>query len=78
MSRDLGYVIPKIIELIPENETKLLNEIQKYNYDYLAYKSPELRNTKYCWIPFIKILNSNILKIEKDWQINIQKIMNNE
>jgi len=78
MSRDLSLVIPKIIELIPDNEEKLLNELNEYLNNNLAYKPPELRNSKYCWIPFINILNVNIPNIELEWQKQIEKILNIE
>jgi hypothetical protein len=76
MSRDVSLIIAEIINLIPNTEEKLLNEIIHYFDSNLAYKPPELRKSKYCWYPFIKILNRNIPNIETEWQNKILVIIN--
>jgi len=76
MGRDLSLIILEIIKIIPDTEKKLLNELSNYLNENLAYKSPELRVSKFCWTPFINILNSNITNIELERQKKILDIIN--
>jgi len=75
--RDIQDVIISILEIIPEKETNLLNELKKFNTK-MYYQPPEHRKSGECWIPFAHILNRNIPDITEDWQIKIQKIVNKE
>jgi hypothetical protein len=75
MSRDIASIIPDIISLIPEKECLLLKKIKIFIND-LGYKPPELRTTKYCWAPFVQILNEYIPDINEEWQKEIAKIIN--
>jgi len=76
-SRDIQDVIYSILEVIPETETKLRKELEKFS-NKMIYKPPEMINCSDFWLMFANILNRNIPDIKKDWQIKIQKIVNQE
>ena len=67
----------KIKKIIPDNEIKLKNDLEIY-ISTLWNQAPEILVSKYCWIPFINILNDNIPNISKEWHFEIRKIINNE
>jgi len=75
-NRYVNDVIKQVIKLIPETETKLINELQIYNSS-LWNKPPEVLQDSYCWEPFINILNRNIPEIDTVWQIVIKNIISN-
>ena len=77
MSRDIALVIPDIISIIPKTEIVLLEKIKIF-VENLGFKAPELRKTKHCWNPFMKILNEYIPNISEEWQIQIVKIVNDK
>ena len=54
--RLVSEVLNKIILLIPDSETKLLDALNKFKQE-LSYKADELQRGHECWIPFINILN---------------------
>ena len=70
------HVYRKINKIIPDDETKLKNELEIY-ISTLWNQAPELLASKYYWIPFIQILNENIPQIYKDWHFDIRKIIIN-
>jgi hypothetical protein len=74
--RNIEHTTIQIINSVPETETQLIYQLTKY-YDKLLYNSPEVNNSKYCWLELVNILNKNISSIKEDWQINLQKIINN-
>ena len=67
----------KIKKIIPDDEIKLKNEMEIY-IDTLFNQAPEVLVSKYCWIPFINILNNNIPTLYKEWHFEIKKIIGNE
>jgi hypothetical protein len=73
-SRDLAGVLPSIIQLIPPEESELLDDLAKLMND-LAYKAPELRKSPICWNEFVKILYKHIPKLETDWHTHINDIV---
>jgi hypothetical protein len=75
--RSVIDVILKVKLIIPDSETKLNNELDIY-INELWNLAPEVLVSKYCWIPFTKILNDNIPNINKDWHFAILKIINNK
>jgi len=60
-------IIPKLLEVIPSTEEKLIIDIKKYK-ESLWNKAPELHQSSELWNPLIVILNKNIVSIEHDWQ----------
>jgi len=54
--RLVSDILNKITPLIPDSETKLLHELNKFRMD-LFYKADEVQRGPECWIPFINILN---------------------
>jgi hypothetical protein len=75
--RDIQDVIFSILEVIPETETKLRKELEKFS-NKMIYKPPEMINCNDNWLLFANVLNRNIPHIKEDWQIKIQKIVNQE
>jgi|LauGreDrversion4_2_1035121.scaffolds.fasta_scaffold1592303_2 hypothetical protein len=75
--RVVSDVLKNIIPLIPKSETKLLDELNKFNLD-LNYKAVEVQMGSDCWIPFINILNYFIPNIHEEWHIKIRDILNNK
>lgn len=75
--RDIQDVIYSILEVIPETETKLLKELEKFS-NKMIYKPPEMINCNDNWLLFANVLNRNIPHIKEEWQIKIQKIVNQE
>jgi hypothetical protein len=67
----------KIIKIIPDNEINLKSELELY-INTLWNQAPEILVSKFCWIPFINILNNNIPNIYKDWHFEIRKIITNK
>lgn len=74
--RNVLFVIDQIIKCIPENEVNLINEIKQYS-DSLWNQSPEALKTKYCWTPFINILNGHIPILSENWHFTIKNILSN-
>ena len=54
--RLVSDILNKIMPLIPTTETKLFDDLNKFEQD-LNYKADELQRGPECWIPFINILN---------------------
>ena len=75
--RDIHDVIYSILEVIPETETKLRKELEKFS-NKLIYTPPEMINCRDFWLIFADILNRNIRHIKEEWQVKIQKIVNQE
>jgi len=75
--RSAADVLKQILVIIPETETILLNELNKYKQD-LSYKPPELLEASDCWTPFIEILNYFIPNKDGEWQIKIRDILENK
>ena len=74
--RLVEVVLKQVMKIIPESETNLINELNKFKKT-LDYCAPEMRMASECWVPFIGILNYYIPKIEEEWQIKIRDILNN-
>jgi len=75
--RDIIKVIKDMIVHIPETETKLLSDLDKYRLG-LWFKAPELREGYECWKPLQNILNTNITSLDEEWKDTIRKIFNDE
>jgi hypothetical protein len=75
-SRSVYDVIKTVLEIIPESETTLLNDLKKYETK-LSYQAPEVLKGSDGWVPLIHILNFNIPIIKEDWQIKIREILQN-
>lgn len=73
--RDIQDVIYSILEFIPETETKLRKELEKFS-NKIIYTPPEMINCRDFWLIFSDILNRNIRHIKEEWQVKIQKIVN--
>jgi hypothetical protein len=68
-------VILKLLEIIPKNETKLINEIEEYAKSCFN-KPPELRTAAYCWLPLQKIMNDNITEVDEEWKQETVQLFN--
>jgi threonyl-tRNA synthetase len=75
--RDIQDVIFSILEVIPETEIKLRKELEKFS-NKMIYKPPEMINCNENWLLFANVLNRNIPHIKEEWQIKIQKIVNQQ
>lgn len=71
--RSIQVIIQQILMVIPETETALIGEIQKYR-NSLWNQAPEMMGSAELWIPFQHILARNILTFDEDWKILVQKI----
>ena len=74
--RSVVSVIKKMMEIIPENETVLINDLETF-MNGLWNKAPEILKTSCCWIPLTQIMTKNITQIDKVWKEEIVKISNN-
>jgi hypothetical protein len=74
--RSVIDVIKLLSNIIPRNETELINELNKY-VKSLYNKAPELLKGTECWLPFIHILNYYIPDITEDWHIQIDILLKN-
>jgi len=66
-ARCVTEYIKQILRVIPQTETKLINEIKTY-YDSLWNQSQEALQTSYCWTPLQTILNNNISYFDEEWK----------
>jgi hypothetical protein len=74
--QDARYVtdcIKQILRVIPQTETKLINEIKTY-YDSLWNQAPDVLQTSYCWTPLQTILNNNISYFDEEWKCEVLNI----
>lgn len=69
-------VLKIIMNIIPTNEVELIKNLGNFDKS-LFYKSPELRRSADCWIPFINILDFHIPNVVDEWHIKIRDILNN-
>ena len=74
--RSVIVVIKQMMEIIPENETALISDLDTF-MNGLWNKAPEILKTSCCWIPFTEIMEKNVTKIDKLWKEEIVKIFNN-
>lgn len=74
--RLVNDIIRVVLEIIPESETILINELKNYKKS-LFNQAPESLSGSHCWIQFINILNNHIHDIKEEWQIKIRDILNN-
>jgi hypothetical protein len=75
--RSIIDVSKQIINIIPKNETQLINRIENF-IEPLWNQAPELLNSSFYWTPFLLILNEEIPIITEDWQIKIRILINKE
>lgn len=75
--RSVGDVIIEVLKLIPDTEKELINALNVY-YKKLVYKAPEDLYTKYCWNPFINILNQYIPNKIESWHFSIAVLLENK
>jgi hypothetical protein len=76
-ARAVDDIIEEVLQIIPNTETNLIVEINKFK-DTLGNKAPEVLKGSECWTPFIHILNRNIHDIKDDWQIKIRDLLANK
>lgn len=76
ISRSVYAVIKEVLEIIPKNETNLINELKRYETK-LSYRAPEVLTGSDGWIPLIHILNLHIPVIKEEWQIKIKELLKN-
>jgi hypothetical protein len=75
--RDVAVVCEQILNIIPNSEIELRNELREF-HDSLWNKAPEIRRGSELWKPFGNILSSNIHVIDEDWKQQILKVFNNQ
>lgn len=73
-SRNIGYIIDQMFQIIPINETKLIEELEKYIHG-IWNKSPEQLNGE-CWVHISLILNKHIIHINEPWKVELQRLFN--
>jgi len=73
-SRNIGCIIEQIFQIIPINEIKLIEELEKYIYG-IFNKSPEQLNIE-CWLHISMILNKHIKVIDEPWKLQLQQLFN--
>lgn len=71
--RSIQVVIQQLLVVIPKTETALIGEIKEYR-NTLWNRAPEMMESAELWIPVQHILARNILFLDKDWKILVQKI----
>lgn len=75
-SRNIGFIIEQMFQIIPINETKLIEELEKYIHGIFS-KSPEQLNRE-CWIHITYILNKHIKVIDDPWKVQLQQLFNDD
>jgi hypothetical protein len=75
-SRSVYDVIKSVLEIVPENEISLINELNKYEAK-LSYLAPEVLTGSDGWVPLINMLNLHIPVIKEEWQIKIRELLIN-
>jgi hypothetical protein len=74
--RSVINVIDQLLDVIPMDEVKLIEELNKYK-NSLWNRAPETLYTNHCWIPLQKILQKRITTIDCEWKEKILQIFNN-
>lgn len=75
--RSVLAVICQLIEVIPKNEAKLIQDLDEYA-NGLWNIAPELLETAVYWRPLANILGKHITEIDTEWKKTLVKIHNNE
>jgi hypothetical protein len=75
-ARDVGDVVPTLLELIPDDQTILRKSLSEFK-DKIWNQAPELR-MGLLWSDLAKILNNLIGELDADWKLQLVKIFNNE
>jgi hypothetical protein len=75
--RSVVVVIHQLVEVIPENEIELIQDLEKYA-DGLWNICPKLLGTSTYWRPLANILGKHIKEIDTEWKKTLVKIHNNE
>jgi hypothetical protein len=75
--RSIIDVTKAMLEIIPKEEEKLINELKTY-ISSLWNQAPEALLEKYNWVPVHIILYNNIPNIDNEWKIKVKKIFNNQ
>jgi hypothetical protein len=75
--RNVCDVLTIIMKFIPENETNLIDNLNKFS-ESLWNQAPESLKGYYCWAQLVTILNRDIPNISEDWQIKIKEVINND
>ena len=75
-SRCVVDVIRQLVQVIPENERELIQDLEKYA-NGLWNIAPELLETAVYWRPLAKILGKHIEEIDTEWKETLVKIHNN-
>ena len=73
--RDIAVLIDKMLEVIPNNEHILINELQEFK-ESLWNKAPEIRKCRYSFLPVQQILSRHILVINEGWKLEVLHIFN--
>jgi hypothetical protein len=76
-SRSVVTVIRQLVQVIPENERELIQDLKKYA-NGLWNIAPELLETSTYWRPLANILGKHIKEIDTEWKKTLVKIHNNE
>jgi hypothetical protein len=74
-ARSVSAVIPKLLEVIPETETALITDINRFNSG-LWNKALELRMSGDYWIPLGRILGTHVQSFDEPWQQQLLNIYN--
>jgi len=74
VSADVGDVMKQMLQIIPTEETQLINDLTTFK-EALWNQAPELRSSHF-WIPMTSILQRNIDCVDQPWKIEVVKIFN--
>ena len=75
-NRNINNVIKDMIKIIPEDQIKLINELNKYSKDTWNI-APELLSNGIYFREVGNILNTNIPNVDCDWKKQLVIIFNN-
>jgi len=71
--RDVTKIVAQILEIIPESETELIEQLKKHMTSIWNI-APEEMFTSRQWIPVGQILTNNIRELDEEWKKKVHKI----
>lgn len=74
VSADVGDVMKQMLQVIPTDETQLINDLTIFK-EALWNQAPEVRGSHF-WKPMTSILQRNIECIDEPWKVEVLKLFN--
>jgi hypothetical protein len=75
--RDVTKIVVKLLEIIPESESKLIWDLN-YHVRSSWNIAPEEMFTSRQWMPVGQILTNNIRELDEEWKVKVHKIFMGE